>query len=60
MAAGELILAPIREEVQRSVVQPCTTGLRIVAAELGQDAGIIGAALLARDTFAERAGRAGG
>ncbi|MFL6276428.1 MAG: ROK family protein [Blastocatellia bacterium] len=60
MAAGELILAPIREEVQRSVVQPCTMGLRIVAAELVQDAGIIGAALLARDTFTERAGRAGG
>jgi glucokinase len=60
MAAGDLILEPIREEVQRSVVQPCTESLRIVAAELGQDAGIIGAALLARDTFAERAGRVGG
>ncbi|HKP13358.1 MAG TPA: ROK family protein [Blastocatellia bacterium] len=60
MAAGELILEPIREEVQRSVVQPCTHGLRIVAAELGQDAGIIGAALLARDTFAGRTRQAGG
>ena len=59
MAAGELILQPIREEVQRSVVQPCTQGLRIVAAELGQDAGIIGAALLARDTFAGRTRQAG-
>jgi glucokinase len=60
MAAGELILEPIREEVQRSVVEPCTQGLRIVAAELGQDAGIIGAALLARDTFAGRTRQAGG
>jgi glucokinase len=60
MAAGELILEPIREEVERSVVEPCTQGLRIVAAELGQDAGIIGAALLARDTFAGRTQQAGG
>jgi glucokinase len=60
MAAGDLILEPIREEVQRSVVQPCVECMRIVAAELGQDAGIIGAALLARDTFAKPARRAGG
>jgi len=60
MAAGELILEPIREEVQRSVVQPCVECLRIVAAELGQDAGILGAGLLARDTFAERTAQAGG
>ena len=60
MAAGELILGPIRDEVQHSVVQPCIECLKIVAAELGQDVGIIGAALLARDTFASRTVQAGG
>ena len=53
MAAGELILGPIREEVRNSAIAPAFACCRIVAAELGQDAGIIGAALLARDAFAE-------
>ena len=53
MAAGELILGPIREEVRNSAIAPAFDCCRIVAAELGQDAGIIGAALLARDAFAE-------
>jgi glucokinase len=53
MAAGELILGPIREEVKNSAIAPAFACCRIVAAELGQDAGIIGAALLARDAFAE-------
>ena len=52
MAAGELILGPIREEVRHSAIAPAFACCRIVAAELGQDAGIIGAALLARDAFA--------
>src|SRR6185436_15907492 len=51
MAAGDLILEPIREEAQRDTVHPCLTCCRIVVAELGPDAGIIGAALLARDTM---------
>ena len=49
MAAGDLILQPIREETRRGAVKPCFECCRVVAAELGQDAGIIGAALLARD-----------
>jgi glucokinase len=49
MAAGDLILEPIREAVQKATVQPAFQCCRIVPAELGQDAGIIGAALLARD-----------
>jgi glucokinase len=53
MAAGELILGPIRDEVRNSTIAPAFACCRIVAAELGQDAGIIGAALLARDAFAE-------
>jgi glucokinase len=49
MAAGDLILAPIRDEARRAAVGVAYDCCRIVAAELGQDAGIIGAALLARD-----------
>lgn len=49
MAAGNLILEPIREAVQKATVPPAFQCCRIVLAELGQDAGIIGAALLARD-----------
>jgi glucokinase len=49
MAAGDLILEPIREETRKGTVKACFECCRVVAAELGQDAGIIGAALLARD-----------
>ena len=49
MAAGDFILDPIREETRRGTVRPCFECCRVVAAQLGQDAGIIGAALLARD-----------
>ncbi|MGA9770183.1 MAG: ROK family protein [Blastocatellia bacterium] len=49
MAAGDLILEPIREGTYRGAVRPCFECCRVVVAELGQDAGIIGAALLARD-----------
>jgi glucokinase len=49
MAAGELILGPIREETQKRTIAPANDCCRIVAAQLGRDAGIIGAALIARD-----------
>lgn len=49
MAAGDLILEPIREAVQRAALSPALECCRIVPAQLGRDAGIIGAALLARD-----------
>ena len=49
MAAGDLILQPIREGTHQGTVRPCFECCRVVVAELGQDAGIIGAALLARD-----------
>ncbi|HXG68669.1 MAG TPA: ROK family protein [Blastocatellia bacterium] len=51
MAAGELMLGPIREEAEKRTMAPSFNSCRIVAAELGQDAGIIGAALLARDAI---------
>jgi glucokinase len=51
MAAGDLILEPIRKEALRATMRASFDCCRIVAAQLGQDAGIIGAALLARDTI---------
>jgi glucokinase len=53
MAAGELLLGPVREEARKRTVPPAYECCRIVAAKLGQDAGIIGAAMLARDAHAE-------
>ncbi len=46
MAAGELILAPARAEFERRVLRATALGVRIVAAELGNDAGVVGAAAL--------------
>jgi glucokinase len=51
MVAGDLILKPIREAAQQATVAPAFQCVRIVPAELGQEAGIIGAAFLARDLF---------
>jgi len=51
MAAGDLILVPLREQVRRSAVGVAYDCCRIVAAQLGRDAGMIGAALLARDSY---------
>jgi glucokinase len=52
MAAGDLILEPIREAVQMAALTPALECCQIVPAQLGRDAGIIGAALLARDMTA--------
>jgi glucokinase len=46
-AAGELLLAPALESARREVLAPADGTLRIVPAELGADAGLVGAALLA-------------
>jgi glucokinase len=46
-AAGEALLAPARQEYERRVLK-ATAGARIVAAELGNDAGVLGAAALVR------------
>ncbi len=49
MDAGELILNPIILEARRRAFQPCFEATRIVAATLGQNASVVGVALLARD-----------
>ena len=48
LAAGELVLRPAREELGRRALDP-SRGARVVAAELGAEAGMVGAALLARE-----------
>lgn len=47
IAAGELLLAPAREELRRRALSP-SREVDVVAAQLGPEAGMIGAALLAR------------
>jgi glucokinase len=48
MAAGEILLGPIREEVERRSLPPMNR-TRIAHAELGPEAGMIGAATMAMD-----------
>ncbi len=47
IAAGELLLAPAREILRREALPPGRTDVRIVRAELGTAAGLIGAAFVA-------------
>ena len=47
VAAGELLLAPARAVVAETALPPSREGVRIVAAELGPEAGMIGAGILA-------------
>jgi len=49
MAAGRTLLDPIIEHTRRRAFGPSFEACRVVAAELGTRAGLIGAALLARD-----------
>jgi glucokinase len=45
-AAGELVLGPARTAARCEAIQPADERLRIVEAELGEEAGLIGAALV--------------
>ena len=51
MAAGELLLEPAREELRARAMEPARS-VRVSAAALGDDAGMIGAALLAAEEAA--------
>ena len=51
--AGELLLAPAREVVAREGLPPGRETVRIVEAELGVEAGVIGAATIALEALAE-------
>jgi glucokinase len=48
-AAGDFLFEPAREVMQREVLAPENDRVRIVRAELGTTAGLIGAGLLAFD-----------
>jgi len=45
-AAGELVLGPAREAARREAMSPADETLRVVPAELGSEAGLVGAALV--------------
>jgi glucokinase len=45
-AAGELVLAPAREAARREAMSPADESLRLVPAELGTEAGLVGAGLV--------------
>jgi glucokinase len=47
VAAGDLLLAPAREVVERLALPPVRDRVRIVPADFGEESGMLGAALLA-------------
>jgi glucokinase len=49
IAAGEMLLGPAREEMMRRALAPGRDEVRVEAAAFGSEAGMIGAALLARE-----------
>jgi glucokinase len=55
MAAGDLLLEPARAEVGARALPPSRDVVRIVTAEFGVEAGMIGAAALAFDGLAKQA-----
>ncbi len=52
-AAGELVLGPAQEAARREALAPADARLRVVPAELGADAGLVGAALVAFEALDE-------
>lgn len=54
VAAGDLLLQPAREEVARRALRPSRDMVRIVPAAFGAEAGMLGAAILARDAVEGR------
>jgi glucokinase len=49
MGAGDLLLAPALEIARREALAPAVERLRVVGAELGSEAGLVGAGLLAAE-----------
>src|SRR3954452_10236859 len=58
IAAGELLLAPAREVMMERALSPGKDAVRVEAARYGPEAGMLGAALLARDVAEGRAAAA--
>ena len=53
IAASEFLLPEAHEVARREALEPARAGIRIVKAELGSDAGLIGAGLLAFEAIAK-------
>ena len=53
IAASEFLFPEANEVAQREALEPARAGIRIVKAELGSDAGLIGAGLLAFEAIAQ-------
>jgi glucokinase len=49
IAAGEMLLEPARREMRERALLPGRDAVRVVAAAFGEEAGMIGAALMARE-----------
>ena len=52
-AAGELVLGPAREAARREAMPPADETLQVVPAELGAEAGLVGAALVGFEALVE-------
>src|SRR5918992_189767 len=52
IAAGEMLLEPARREMQARALAPARDAVRVVAAAFGEEAGMIGAAMMARSAVA--------
>ena len=52
-AAGELVLGPAREAARREAIAPADETLRVVPAELGSEAGLVGAGLVGFEALVE-------
>ncbi|HEX2346573.1 MAG TPA: ROK family protein, partial [Gaiellaceae bacterium] len=52
-AAGELVLGPAREAARREAIAPADETLRVVPAELGAEAGLVGAGLVGFEALVE-------
>jgi glucokinase len=54
MAAGDLLLEPARDEMRRRALPPGRDDVRVVAAQFGSEAGMLGASVFAHDELDAR------
>ncbi len=54
MAAGDFLLAPAQDEMKRRALRPSRDQVRITRARFGEEAGMLGAAVLAFDELDQR------
>ena len=54
MAAGDLLLLPAKDEMERRALRPSRDLVQIIRARFGEEAGMLGAAVLAFDELDQR------